>query len=326
MVTSIINALRRAGPQDVLIASSPPWFPHISGAVYSAIRRIPLVLELRDLWPDYLISMGVVHGRLAEGLVLGLERALLRRAREVIVVTESFRNRIARKGIAEDRISVVSNGIDSTFYYPAVEAPPLPELALRDGEIVVGYLGNFGTAQALERILDAAALLGQGGHARIRFVLAGTGTTGEAVRSYAAELGLPRLTIHPPIPKAATRAFYNNCDICLVPLAPIPVLQETVPSKLFEVMACERPVVASLSGEGARVVSESGGGIVAPPGDPPAIAEAILRLARLSPEERRMMGRRGGEYARAHYGRDQLAAEYLRVLLRAAGRHWADPA
>jgi glycosyltransferase involved in cell wall biosynthesis len=321
MLTGLLNALRRAGPQDVLIASSPPWFPHFSGAAMQFLRGVPLVLEIRDLWPDYLIGMGVVRGRLGQRLLLGAERALLRRAQEVVVVTESFRQRIVEKGVPAERVTVVSNGIDPARYYPASEPPPIQELVRRDGEIVVGYLGNFGASQGLERVLEAAQQLATSPDApRVRFVLVGEGTAGESVRSLAARMGLDRVALHPPIPKEATRAFYNNCDICLVPLAAVPVLQETVPSKLFEVMACERPVLASLGGEGARIVRESGAGVVVPPGDASEIARGILQLVACSPEERLTMGRQGGEYVRAHYTRQLLAERYLSVLLRAAGR------
>jgi len=320
MVSSFLHALRRAGPQDVLIASSPPWFPHVTGVALQALRGVPLVLEVRDLWPDYLIGMGVVRGRLAQRVLLGTERALFRRAREVVVVTESFRRRMESKGVPPARVTVVSNGVDPSRYFPAIEPPPVPALARGPGEFLVGYLGNFGSSQALEQVVDAARLLEAQGERRVRMVLAGEGTTGAAVRAHAAGLGLERLVILPPIPKEATRAFYNACDACLVPLAPVPVLQETVPSKLFEVMACERPVLASLGGEGERIVRDSGAGIVMPPGDAPALAAGIRALAERAPEERAAMGRQGGTYVRAHYTRAALAARYLDVLQRAAGR------
>jgi colanic acid biosynthesis glycosyl transferase WcaI len=318
MVTSALHALARGGGADVLVASSPPFFPHVAGAVVQGLRRVPLVLEIRDLWPDYLAQMGTVKSQRAMRALFALERGLLRRARHVVVVTESFRRRVVEKGVPPERVDVVSNGVDTALYYRAAEPPPLPSLRRAEGEVVVGYLGNFGVSQALEQVLEAAALL-EPRAPHVRFVLAGDGPVRERVAARARELGLTRTTLEPPIPKEATRAFYNACDLCLVPLAPFPVLRETIPSKIFEVMACERPVLACLGGEGARVVEESGAGRVVPPGDAPAIAEAVLRLSATSPQELSRMGSAGRSYVAERYAREALAARYLEILEGVAG-------
>lgn len=313
MVTSGLHALARGGGLDVLVASSPPWFPHLTGTLVHALRRVPLVLEVRDLWPDYLAGMGTVKSRAAMRGIFAAERAMLRRADHVVVVTESFRKRVIEKGTAPERVDVVSNGVDTSLYYAANEPPPIEALRRADGELIVGYLGNFGASQDLGSVLEAAALL-EAADPRIRVVLAGEGTSAEAVQARARELGLARTSIHPPIAKTQTRAFYNACDVCLVPLAPFPILQETIPSKIFEVMACERPVVASLGGEGARVVEESGGGLVAPPGDARGIADAVLRLRDTPAEARAAMGAAGRAYVGRHFARETLAARYLEIL------------
>jgi glycosyltransferase involved in cell wall biosynthesis len=325
MATSAANALFRAGRPDVLIASSPPFFPHIAGAMVSRMRRVPLVLEVRDLWPDYLVGMGVLKEGPATRALFALERRLLRGAEHVIVVTESFRERVIAKGVAPERIDVIPNGVDTAQYYASPgEEPPLDALRRRDGEFVVGYLGNFGAGQALGAIVDAAVRVAARDPS-VRFVLAGDGPEREAVQARAAEAGAGNVSVHPPLPKEKTRAFYNACDVCLVPLAPFPILQETVPSKIFEVMACERPVLASLGGEGAAIVGRAGGGVVAPPGDADAIASAVLRLKATDAAERAAMGARGRAFVREHYSREALAVRYLEILGRVAGRPVALP-
>jgi glycosyltransferase involved in cell wall biosynthesis len=315
MATAAMHATAKAGGVDVLIASSPPFFPHVSGRIAAGARRLPLVLEVRDLWPDYLVDMGVLKGGPAKAL-FALERRLLRAADQVVVVTDSFRRRVAEKGVAPDRIHLVPNGVETSFYYRACEPPPVPELARRDGEFVVGYLGNFGQGQGLGAVLDAARLLAS--DAGVRFVLAGGGPEAAMLGERAASL--PNVAVLPPIAKDQTRAFYNGCDLVLVPLAPVPVFQETVPSKLFEIMACERPLLASLDGEGRRIVEESGGGIVRAPGDPAAIADGIRAVRAMDASALAEMGRAGRAYVERHYARGVLAARYLDVLRAAAGR------
>lgn len=321
MVGSTIDALMRARPFDVIIASSPPFFPHIGGSVVHRLTGVPLVLEIRDLWPDYLVEMGTVKSPFAQRRLFAIEKRLLMDATSVVVVTESFRRRVAAKGVPFEKIEVISNGIGPDVYFPADDPPPLPELNRRSGETVVGYLGNMGAGQGLGVVLEAAALVERQG-APIRFVLTGDGPERAVLESRARALGLRSLTLTRTIPKDATRAFYNCCDICLVPLAPLRILTETVPSKLFEVMACERPLIATVAGEAARIVSDSGGGWVTPPGSAAELANAVVRMAALPPPDRRALGARGGAYVRKHYLRAELADRYLRLLTDAArSRH-----
>ncbi|HXE57616.1 MAG TPA: glycosyltransferase family 4 protein [Gemmatimonadales bacterium] len=319
MVTSAVHGLWRGGRPDVLIASAPPFFPHLTGALLAATKRVPLVLELRDLWPDYLVGMGVLKpGRPETRLLFGLERRVLGRADRVVVVTESFKTRVIEKGVPAERITVVPNGVDTAFYFPTEEPPPLEALARRNGEVVVGYLGNFGAGQGLEAVVEAAAILATR-RAPVRFVLAGDGPARAGLVARVREFQLPNLVVHPPIPKAVTRAFYNACDVCLVPLAPVDVFQETVPSKLFEVMACGRPLVASVGGEAAAIVQRSGGGVVVPPGDAAAIADGIERLRRTPADARAAMGERARDYVDRHFSRAALADRYLEMLVALAG-------
>ena len=121
------------------------------------------------------------------------------------------------------------------------------------------------------------------------------------------------------VPKALTRAFYNNCDACLVPLAPLPIFAGALPTKLFEIMACGRPVVASATGLVPEALAESGAGWAVPPGDGAALAEALGRLARLPAGTRAEMGARGTRYVSERFHRGVLAERYLDVLKAAAG-------
>jgi glycosyltransferase involved in cell wall biosynthesis len=318
MATSALLALARAEGLDVLIASSPPFFPHITGAFFCGLRRVPLILEVRDLWPDYLVGMGVLKEGVATHALFALERALLRRAENVVVVTESFRKRVIEKGVTPERVTVVPNGVDTRFYVPLDMAAPLPSVCRQNGEFIVGYLGNFGAGQGLATIVDAAAMLSRNAEGRFRFVLVGDGPDRARVEARVRELDARNVIVHGAIPKEQTRSFYNGCDVCLVPLARYAILQETVPSKIFEVMACSRPLVASLAGEAAQIVNESGGGLVVPPGDAAALATSIDRLRAMSSRERADMGVRGRTYVAQHYDRDVLADHYYATLERVA--------
>jgi len=314
MATAAAQTLARVRTADVLIASSPPFFPHISGWLASAGRRIPLVLEIRDLWPDYLIDMGVLtSGSIGARGLFACERFLIRRAERSVVVTESFKRRIVEKGADERTVSVISNGVDTERYRSASEAPPLSGMERGDAGPVVGYLGNMGVGQDLRTVVRAAAEVSRE-MPEVRFVLAGDGADRSRIEELVREFGLRNVAVHGSLPKEATRAFYNACDLCLVPLANVPIFQETVPSKIFEIMACERPVLASVGGEAARIVEESGAGRVTAPADSNAIAGGVMDMLQLSRDERKDMGRRGRAYVAEHYDRRVLADRYLDLL------------
>ncbi len=318
MITAAFNGLARARPLDVLVSSAPPFLSQIAGETIRLIRRVPTVLEIRDLWPDYLMEMGILPEGLATRALFGLERWLLRHSDRVVVVTESFRRRVEAKGVPPDRIDVIPNGVDVQFYRYISDAPPLQALRRRGpGDFVVGYLGNFGAGQDLRTLVDAAAIL-QRTDPGVRMVLAGDGREKDRVVAHAREVGVAGLEILPSIPKADTPGFYSACDICVVPLAPLRVLEDTIASKVFEVLACERPVVASVAGETARIVRESGAGLVAAPGGAEGIAAAIRRLRSRSDEERRDLGSRGRRYVEQRYDRGVLARRYLEILRTAA--------
>jgi colanic acid biosynthesis glycosyl transferase WcaI len=318
MTTAVTHALARLGRPDVLIASSPPFLPHLAGAVVAGLRRIPLVLEVRDLWPDYLVGLGMLKPDSAAAKSLfELERWLLGRAAHVVVVTESFRKRIIAKGVRPERVSVISNGVDTTNYRPDNSAPPIPALERKGSEFLVGYLGTFGAGQALSSIVDAAAILATEA-SDVKLVLVGEGPDWNRVKQKAVELGLANLVVERSIERSSTRAFYNSLDVCLVPLAPVDIFQETVPSKIFEIMACGRPVLASLRGEAEAIVRSSGGGATVAPGDARAIADAIKSIRSMSAEARAAMGERGRAYVRDNYRREVLADRYLEILRRVA--------
>jgi len=233
--------------------------------LHRALNGTPLILELRDLWPDYAIEMGVVRNRAAQRGLLRLERWMIRRADHLVAVTDSFRRRLVAKGVSNDRISVVPNGVDLAFYRSVDDPAPVPALE-PDGEFRVGYLGNMGRGQDLTTLVDAAAVL-QVRRIPCRLVLAGDGPERHRIVAAIAAARLSNIVVYPVIPKALSRAFYNTCDVCLVPLASLPVFQETIPSKLFEIMACERPVIGGVDGEARSIIEASGAGVAIPPGD-----------------------------------------------------------
>jgi glycosyltransferase involved in cell wall biosynthesis len=314
--SSLVNGVVRVPRPDVLIASGPPYFSQFAGALVALSQGVPLIVETRDLWPDYLAEMGIIRSRRLLGLMFASERWLLRRAAAVVVVTDSFGARMIDKGVASHAINVIPNGVDLGRYYAAAEAAPIPPLARRgESDQIIGYLGTFGAGQGLDAVIDAARIMRRRG-SRARFVLVGDGPQRSALEANLLADPVDGVSLHPPIDRDATRAFYNACDVVIVPHASLPVLGATVPSKIFEVMACERPLVAAVRGEGAAIIQRSHGGVLATPGDASSIADATLNVLAMQPEQRAAMGAAGREFVKHHFNREILAARYLEVLER----------
>jgi glycosyltransferase involved in cell wall biosynthesis len=240
-----------------------------------------------------------------------LELALYRRSGAVVAVTRAFARDIEKRGIEPAKVHVVPNGVDLEAFTPG---PPDPELRKRlglEGKFVVLYCGAHGISHALERILEVATVLRD--DARIHFLFVGEGAEKDALVARARSLGLGNVTFRPGVPREEVPALYRTADVCLVPLRNVPLFRSFIPSKMFEILACGRPILASVAGEAAEILEASGAAIVVPPEDVDGLARALTRLA-ADPGLRNVLSARGRPFAAAHYDRRVLAARYLRIL------------
>ncbi len=309
-VTSVLLALGRPERPDVVIVSSPPFFTLPAGLLFARRHRARFVVEVRDLWPEVLLATGALsHGVLYRWLEKA-EMALYRAADRVVVVTRSFERDLVRRGMSKETLAVVPNGADLDFYGPRQPSPELRRRLGGDGKFLVTYVGTHGLATGLEQILDAAQELQEDPGFAVAFV--GEGAQRDALMRETRRRGLRNVVFHPALPKEAMPELYATSDGCLVCLRPLPLFEKFIPSKIFEILACGRPLVAALAGEAADIV-RAAGGRVTPPGDGGAMARA-LRDIRRSPEARREMEQSAREYVGAHFDRRELALRYLAIL------------
>jgi hypothetical protein len=240
-----------------------------------------------------------------------LELFLYRRSAAVVTVTHAFAADIARRGIDPAKLHVVPNGVDLQAFQPG---PPDRDLRARlglDDGLVVLYCGAHGISHALSRILDAAARVPT--DLRLRFLFVGEGAEKEALQAKARALALDNVTFGDAVPREEVPALYRTADIVLVPLRAVPLFRSFIPSKMFEVLACGRPILASLEGEAAEILRASGAALVVPPEDVDALAKALAKLAG-DPALRSELASRGRPYVAEHYDRRQLASRYVEVL------------
>jgi glycosyltransferase involved in cell wall biosynthesis len=294
-----------------VVATSPQFFAAVGGWLLSALRGLPFVFEVRDLWPDSIVAVGAMRRSLALRSLEKLELFLYRRAAAVVVLTSAFRDNLLSRGVPDAKIHVILSGFDLSRYAPlARDGATAAQFGLSPGDFVIGYLGTFGMAHALRNVLDAAELVAG---TPIKFLLAGTGKEREQLVAEAQRRGLGNVIFIPPQPKEDMPRIWSLCDISLVHLRNAPLFGTVIPSKIFESMGMGLPILlAAPEGEASRIVEEQGSGICVPAEAPQALASAAS-LLQLDRALREKLGR-NSLAAAPRFSREKKSEEMLHVL------------
>lgn len=317
---SVIAATGIPAP-DIAVATSPQFFCAVAGFLISRLKRCPFVFELRDLWPESIVSVGAMKPGAAIRILEKLELFLYRKAAKIVVLTESFRSNLISRGIPDSKISVIRNGADLSFFSPRSAPSYLIETLGAKGKFIVSYIGTVGMAHAVEKILDVAEELGSCDD--ILFLIVGEGAQKQKIRKLAKRKGLSNVKILPGVSKAQVPDYYALTDLNLVTLRNTPIFRSVLPSKIFEIMAMSRPILCAVDGECRRLIEESGCGVFVEPENVKEIADQIRQL-RSQREKLNEMGEKGRRFAERFFNRDDLARRYLEILKGAAQGHVAD--
>jgi len=311
LLSTVIQSQRKPVRPDVVIGTSPTFFAALAAAGHSLRYRVPFVMEVRDLWPAIFVELGVLKNPILIGLLEKIELWMYRHAVRVVTVTESFRQNLISRGVSPNKVVNIPNGADLDYWQPQEGAATMRKALGLEGKFIVLYIGAHGISHALIRILECAGKLKE--EKGIHFLFVGDGAEKETLQAYAQKEKLHNVTFHKSVDKQNVKSLYAMSNVCLVPLRDIPLFDSFIPSKMFEIMAMQRPVIASLKGEAADIVLQSGGGLVVRPEDVDAIKEAILEL--FSKQELgRELGKNGRRFVREKYNRKTLAERYIDVL------------
>ncbi|HZN86200.1 MAG TPA: glycosyltransferase family 4 protein [Burkholderiales bacterium] len=296
----------------VFVYGTSPILQVLPALVLRAFKGCAVVTWVQDLWPQSLQVTGYVRHPRVLAMVAGVVRWLYRRSDLLLVQSRGFLSSVQPMA-GGTPVEVHPNPGEVAFE----RAPDgAPALALEPGFNVV-FAGNLGTVQALDTVVAAAALLRDEPH--VRFVLVGSGSRGEALAAQAQRLGLANVAFPGRFPVDAMPGILAQASALLVSLKRDDILAQTVPSKVQAYLAAGRPVIASLDGEGARVVEEAGAGIACPAEDAQALADAVRRLAGAPPAELAAMGGRARAYYQTHFEPAMLAERLARRFAQLAG-------
>ncbi len=314
MFSSVWTALQ-VRDVDLVMGTTPPIFQAVSAWFVSFIRRKPFLLEVRDLWPEFGVSMGVLKNPVVIALARWLEKFLYARATQILVNSPAYKEYMIRIGVPEKKITYIAYGTDVEMFNPHVDGSSIrTELGLQD-KFVVLYAGALGQANDIDTILRAAQRLNT--EDKIRFVLFGDGKERPRLQSEAERMKLSNVIFAGVRPKKDMPRVVASADVCLAILQDIPMFRTTYPNKVFDYMAAGRATVLVIDGITRELIESSGGGVYVHPGDDELLANTILDLSR-DPKRVQQMGQNAREYLVKHLDRrDKLngTLELLRSLV-----------
>lgn len=312
---TMVGWLSRWRP-DVILSPNGSFFSGITAHLTGAPGRVPFVFNVQDLYPEAFVHAGRLRNRSAIATLEQIERFMYRKAAHITVITPAFREHLVADGVPPEKVSVIPNFVDTEFIQPLPkENADAQRLDLAD-RFVVCHAGNVGYVYDLDTLLDAAAILRE--HQDILFLIVGDGAVKPDLEGRARALNLPNVRFLPFQPQDTLPSLRAACDVH-VSLYKNGQGRFSMPSKVYEIMAAGRPVLASAdpASDVTRLVRDTECGIALEPQDPKRLVEAVLTLYR-DPALREVMGRRGRRHVEAHHTVAAVADRYEELLARMA--------
>lgn len=301
-------------PADVIYVFHPPPTTYWPAWVVRLFRRIPMVYDIQDFWPDTLTATGMFSNPFGLRLVDWYCRFFYQRAARIAVLSPGFKKKLIEKNVPAEKVEIIYNWCDETQI--SAEEPTealLDELKFR-GRFNVLFAGNMGKAQALEAVLQTAKLL-QPQNPDIFFTFIGGGIEVDHLKKIAAEMELKNVQFLPARPRHEIGRVLNAADVLLVHLKEDPLFRITIPSKIQAYMYVGKPILTAVPGDASNLVEKAGAGLTCPSENPQKLAECVLQFARMSPDERKEMGRKGKEFYRKHLSMDVGVEHFERLFL-----------
>jgi len=309
MLSAVLAGLFVKKP-DVLIATSPQFFCGWAGVFLKSIKRVPFILEIRDIWPESIVAVGAIKNQHIVRILERLEKWMYSSATHIVTVGKGYMEQLVKKGVDPKRIAIISNGVDIETFSPRSKDASLRKQYGINGEFVCAYVGTLGMASGLNVVIEAARILKNKGLTRLKFMLIGDGAMREKLQKKVNELKLNNIVFTGRLAKEVMPRCLASVDCCLVHLRKTALFKSVLPSKIFEAAAMERPIILGVEGHAADLVSEANAGICIEPENARELSDAMMALA----NDRGLAhsyGSDGGEYIKTHFDRKVLARRYL---------------
>ncbi len=298
---------------DVIICTSPPLTVGLTGWVLSKFKRIPMVFEVRDLWPESAIDTGVLKNKLMVKLGYWLEKKSYKSSSWINVLTPAFEKAlIEKKGISPEIISMIPNGADLDIIKPGPRDNWVREKYNLNDKFVVTYVGAHGLANALTQLIEAGKILKER-DTQVQIMLVGDGMEKPKLIEAARASNLDNVTFVAPVPKSQIVDYINASDACTAVLKKCDTFKTVYPNKVFDYMAAAKPVIIGIDGVARKLIEDAGAGIFAEPENARSFAEAAMFLKK-NPQKRQVFGENGREFVQENFSREAMADKYLNII------------
>ena len=312
MLTAFVRGLFMKRP-DVMIATSPQFFCGWTGVLLRTFKRIPFVLEIRDIWPESIMAVGAKFPPVLMKIISAMEKMMYKSAGHIVTVGQGYVEKLKERGIAENKISVVMNGVDRTLFYPRERNEQLLKEHSLEGKFICSYIGTIGMACALNTAIDCAEILQNRGYDNIKIVLIGDGAVREELEQQTKSKGLKNVVFIGRRPKQEIPDWIASSDINLVHLKKTSLFSTVMPSKIFESAGCARPILMGVDGFARSLVENAKMAISIEPENAEKMADALIKASE-SPTMLKELGENGYKNIAEKYDRDIQAKNYISIL------------
>lgn len=310
--SSVLTGSKYIDKQDAIITESPPLFLGWSGYILAKKKKAKFIFNISDLWPESAVKLGVLHNKLLISLSTWLEEFCYKKAHAVTGQTKGIVDNIVSRGFDKNKVHLITNGVDTEFFKRENRDEEFRKELGVDGKFAICYAGIHGIAQGLEVIIDAADILRD--YKDIQFLFFGDGPEKEKLIDMVKEKGLNNVTFMPVQSKPKMPRIVASMDATIIPLKKLDLFKGALPSKMFESLASELPIVLAVEGEAEKLINDAQAGITVEPENSKEIAEAVLKLYK-DPELRTKLGQNGRKYVMEHYAREAIARKLEKILL-----------
>ena len=313
MVTSFVGGLF-VSKVDMVVGTSPQFFTVCSAFFISLCKRVPWVFEVRDLWPESIKAVGAIGSVKILRLLEKLELYLYHKADLIILVTNSFRQKLKNRGVKPEKMYVVTNGVNLDLISKPEKNNHLKDQLGLSGKFVIGYIGTHGMAHRLETIVEAALLIKNTGDSNqdIHFLFLGDGAEKKYLQKKVMELRVTNILFLDTVPKDKIADYLSMLDIGVVHLRKHAIFQSVIPSKIFEYMAAGVPILHGVNGESAQIVLREDVGVVFEPENSKDLVKKIFELKKMAVSLQKLSV--NGRDAAQKYDRRKLARKMMTIF------------
>jgi len=312
--SALFYGLLRANKPDVIYAYHPPLTVGIAAALIRFFRRVPVVYDIQDMWPDTLKATGMFSSEKLLKVVSSVCSWVYRHVDQIVVLSPGFKRLLIERGVPKQKIDVIYNWCAEDLV--SSSSVGLPDQFPETTKFRILFAGNMGKAQSLDTVIEAAQLLRRE-NKQVAFIFLGGGVEASRLVALVEREKLQDIFFLPAVPMSEVGAYLAGADALLVHLKKDPLFRITIPSKTQAYMAAGKPILMAVEGDAADLIRDAGCGVVSESDNPRALAEAIIELMEASEEGRALMAENGQAFYRKELslqvGVERFAAHFRRL-------------